>query len=165
MARHWVMFVARRGGPAGAPIAASLIAVDPDRRAAWGRYWGCTVEPVSRACTSRPATTSRWPGALPTATQRFEGGAQGEHKMARGLLPVATTVGALAARPAFRAAQWPSSWPAKATASNEYVDELRERNPFKDDAVTRLARLAQRAKWRRLIRPRPGGASCRHAGA
>ena len=39
MARHWVMFVARRGG---VPIAASLIAVDPDRKAAWGRYWGAT---------------------------------------------------------------------------------------------------------------------------
>ncbi|MDE2566859.1 MAG: GNAT family N-acetyltransferase, partial [Burkholderiales bacterium] len=86
MPEHWVMFVARRGV---APIAASLIAIDAGRGAAWGRYWGCT-EAVSclhfEACYYQPLA---W--CLANGYRRFEGGAQGEHKMARGLLPVATS--------------------------------------------------------------------------
>jgi hypothetical protein len=39
MARYWVMFVAQR---AGRPVGCSLLAIDPDRRHAYGRYWGCT---------------------------------------------------------------------------------------------------------------------------
>lgn len=39
MAQNWLLFVARRGDER---IAASLIVIDPERRAAYGRYWGAT---------------------------------------------------------------------------------------------------------------------------
>jgi predicted N-acyltransferase len=83
MPEHWVMFVARRQGVA---IAASLIAVDRARQWAWGRYWG-TTEALPclhfEACYYQPLQWCMANGFL-----RFEGGAQGEHQMARGLLPV-----------------------------------------------------------------------------
>lgn len=125
MARHWVMFVARRGD---LPIAASLVAIDPDRRAAWGRYWGC-VEPVPclhfEACYYQPLA---W--CLANGYRRFEGGAQGEHKMARGLLPV-QTFSAHWLRDA-RFAQAVADFLAQeGEGVAQYVDELRERNPFK----------------------------------
>jgi predicted N-acyltransferase len=126
MARNWVMFVAHR---AGAPVAASLVAIDPDRRSAWGRYWGCT-EPLScvhfEACYYQPLA---W--CLAHGYQRFEGGAQGEHKMARGLLPV-KTASAHWLRDSRFAEAVASFLASEGTGIEQYVDELRERNPFKD---------------------------------
>ncbi|MDE2276676.1 MAG: N-acetyltransferase [Burkholderiales bacterium] len=128
MPQHWVMFVARRGE---APIAASLIAVDPERRAAWGRYWGCT-ESVSclhfEACYYQPLAWCLAQGYL-----RFEGGAQGEHKMARGLLPVATSSAHWLRDERFAAAV-ADFLAGEGAGIGQYVDELRERSPFKDDA-------------------------------
>ena len=127
MPEHWVMFVARRGAE---PIAASLIAVDAPRRAAWGRYWGCT-EVVSclhfEACYYQPLA---W--CLAQGYRRFEGGAQGEHKMARGLLPVATGSAHWLRDERFAAAV--SDFLAnEGQGIEQYVDELRDRNPFKAD--------------------------------
>ncbi len=128
MPQHWVMFVARRGE---APIAASLIAVDPERRAAWGRYWGCT-ESVSclhfEACYYQPLAWCLAQGYL-----RFEGGAQGEHKMARGLLPVATSSAHWLRDERFAAAV-ADFLAGEGAGIGQYVDELRERSPFKDGA-------------------------------
>ena len=129
MARHWVMFVARRGNePHGEPIAASLIAVDPERRAAWGRYWGC-VETVPclhfDACYYQPLA---W--CLANGYLRFEGGAQGEHKMARGLLPVPTFSAHWLRDPRFAEAV-ADFLAQEGEGMTQYVDELRERNPFK----------------------------------
>jgi predicted N-acyltransferase len=125
MARHWVMFVARRSG---APVAASLVAIDPDRRTAWGRYWGCT-EPISclhfEACYYQPLA---W--CLAHGYQRFEGGAQGEHKMARGLLPVSTSSAHWLSDPRFAAAV-AEFLASEGAGIDQYVDELRERSPFK----------------------------------
>lgn len=123
--QHWVMFVAHRGG---APIAASLIAVDATRRVAWGRYWGCT-EPLPclhfEACYYQPLAWCLQQGYL-----RFEGGAQGEHKMARGLLPVATASMHWLRDERFAGAV--ADFLAREGAGmGHYVDELRERNPFK----------------------------------
>ena len=125
MPQHWVMFVARRGAE---PIAASLIAVDAERRAAWGRYWGCT-EVVSclhfEACYYQPLA---W--CLANGYLRFEGGAQGEHKMARGLLPVATGSAHWLRDERFAAAV-ADFLANEGQGIEQYVDELRERNPFK----------------------------------
>jgi predicted N-acyltransferase len=132
LARHWVMFVARSGGT---PIAASLIAIDPERRTAWGRYWGATrYVPCLHfeACYYQPLA---W--CLANAYQRFEGGAQGEHKMARGLLP-ARTCSAHWLRDARFAAAVADFLSAEGGGIEQYVDELRERSPFKrgsDDAL------------------------------
>ena len=121
----WLMFVARREGR---PIGASLVAVDRSTGAAWGRYWGC-LEHVPclhfEACYYQPL---QW--CLAQGFRRFEGGAQGEHKMARGLLPVRTHSAHWLRDTRFADAV--ADFLAREGAGVEaYVDELRERNPFR----------------------------------
>jgi predicted N-acyltransferase len=88
MPENWVLFIAERDQT---PIASSLIAVSayPERpRVAFGRYWGA-LERVDclhfEACYYQPL---EW--CIRHQFDRFEGGAQGEHKMARALLPATT---------------------------------------------------------------------------
>ena len=119
------MFVARRGQR----IAASLIALDPAQRVAYGRYWGATeFVPCLHfeACYYQPLAWCIANGYL-----RFEGGAQGEHKMARGLLPVATTSAHWLRDERFASAV-ADFLAAEGQGVENYVSELRERNPFKD---------------------------------
>jgi uncharacterized protein len=123
---HWLMFVARRGDE---PVAASLIALDPERHAAFGRYWGA-VEAIPclhfDACYYQPLA---W--CMAHGYRRFEGGAQGEHKMARGLLPTATASSHWLAHPAFNDAV-AEFLAREGPAMAGYVDELHEHAPFKD---------------------------------
>jgi uncharacterized protein len=123
--QHWLMVV---GSRAGVPIARSLIALDPDRRVAWGRYWGAT-EPVRclhfEACYHAPL---EW--CIANGWQRFEGGAQGEHKMARGLLPVSTWSAHILADPGFHDAV-ARHLAREGEGMAAYVDELAEHSPFK----------------------------------
>lgn len=83
-AQDWVLFVAERSGQA---IAASLIALEhgPHGSVAYGRYWGA-LQRVDclhfEACYYQPL---EW--CITHQIKRFEGGAQGEHKLARALLP------------------------------------------------------------------------------
>ena len=125
MPEHWLMFVARRGGER---IAASLIALDPARRVAYGRYWGA-VEHVPclhfDACYYQPLA---W--CIAHGYRRFEGGAQGEHKMARGLLPVKTVSAHWLADERFASAVG-DFLQREGAGVGAYVDELNERNPFK----------------------------------
>jgi uncharacterized protein len=67
---------------------------------------------------------------------RFEGGAQGEHKMARGLMPVETISAHWVAHAEFRRAI--GQYLARETHGiGQYVDELNERSPFiETQAVT-----------------------------
>jgi uncharacterized protein len=71
---------------AGSPIASSLLIRDD--KALYGRYWGA-LEHISclhfEACYYTPIEY-----AIQQKLQRFEGGAQGEHKLARGLDPTPT---------------------------------------------------------------------------
>jgi predicted N-acyltransferase len=125
MGSHWLLFTAWRGGKR---IAASLIAIDPERRVAFGRYWGA-VEHVNclhfDACYYQPL---EW--CIDHGYRRFEGGAQGEHKMARGLLPVQTWSAHWLAHPQFARAI--DDFIAREGAGVEsYLDELNERRPFK----------------------------------
>jgi predicted N-acyltransferase len=125
---HWLMFVASRGSER---LAASLIGLDPARRVAYGRYWGA-VEHVPclhfDACYYAPL---EW--CIAHGYQRFEGGAQGEHKMARGLLPVRTWSAHWLADARF--AQAVDDFLAREGAGvSAYLDELNERNPFKEGA-------------------------------
>ena len=97
-------------------------------RRAFGRYWGAT-EPIRclhfEACYYQPLA---W--CIANGYGRFEGGAQGEHKMARGLLPVQTWSAHWLAHPQF--ARGGRRFLAREGAGVEnYLDELNERKPFK----------------------------------
>jgi predicted N-acyltransferase len=125
MPQNWLLFIASRGGQR---VAASLIAIDTGQGAAFGRYWGA-VEAISclhfDACYYQPLDWCIRNGYL-----RFEGGAQGEHKMARGLLPVQTWSAHWLAHPQFARAV--SDFLEREGAGvNGYLDELNERPPFK----------------------------------
>ena len=95
---------------------------------AFGRYWGAT-EPVDclhfEACYYQPLA---W--CIAHGYRRFEGGAQGEHKMARGLLPVATASAHWLAHPQFAQAV-ADFLRREGRAVEGYMDELEERRPFK----------------------------------
>lgn len=125
MPGHWVMFVARRQDTA---IGCSLIAIDPERRQAYGRYWGCTEYVPClhfEACYYQPL---QW--CITHGYRSFEGGAQGEHKMARGLLPIGTQSAHWLAHPQF--AQAVGDFLAReAHGIAAYADELNEHSPFK----------------------------------
>ena len=131
MPRNWLLFVAEREGE---PIAASLIAVnDPGTgsstsKVAYGRYWGA-LERVDclhfEACYYQPL---QW--CIDHGYRRFEGGAQGEHKMARALLPVKTTSAHWLAHPGFAEAVQNFLTREGAGMAN-YMEELEQRNPFK----------------------------------
>jgi len=128
MAEHWLLFTAWRGTER---VAASLIAIDDKRRVAYGRYWGA-VEHVNclhfDACYYQPLS---W--CIANGFERFEGGAQGEHKMARGLLPVQTWSAHWLAHPQF--AQAVADFLDREGAGVEqYLDELNERRPYKNQA-------------------------------
>lgn len=129
LSAHWLMFIARRGGER---IAASLVAVDRRSGWAWGRYWG-TTQAVDclhfEACYYQPL---QW--CIEQQFTCFEGGAQGEHKMARGLAPEPTRSAHWLAHPEFaRAVEDFLAREGEGMAA--YLDELRERNPFKAQAA------------------------------
>ncbi len=138
MPENWLLFVGQRDS---IPIATSLIAVNPGTtgaggqfdhpsgpRAAYGRYWGAT-ERVDclhfEACYYQPL---QW--CIQHGYQRFEGGAQGEHKMARALLPVKTTSAHWLAHPAFADAV-ERFLEREGEGISGYMDELERRNPFR----------------------------------
>ncbi|MBP6775991.1 MAG: N-acetyltransferase [Piscinibacter sp.] len=125
MPENWLLFVAERGGQR---IASSLIAIDPQRGHAFGRYWGAT-EPIDclhfEACYYQPLS---W--CIEHGFQRFEGGAQGEHKMARGLVPVATASAHRLADTRFAGAV-AEFLRREGRAVEDYLGELEQRTPFK----------------------------------
>lgn len=134
MAEHmpeaWLLFIGERGSQ---PIASSLIALGAHgskdhESVAYGRYWGA-LERVDclhfEACYYQPL---QW--CIEHGVNRFEGGAQGEHKMARALLPVQATSAHWLAHPDF--AQAVEQFLAHEDAGVEnYVNDLRARNPFR----------------------------------
>jgi hypothetical protein len=125
MPANWLLFIARRGE---SRVAAALIALDPPRRAAFGRYWGA-VEHMPclhfDACYYQPLA---W--CITNCYQRFEGGAQGEHKMARGLMPTPTASSHWLAHPDFNDAV-ADFLAREGTAMSGYLDELNEHAPYK----------------------------------
>ncbi|MFN7724554.1 MAG: GNAT family N-acetyltransferase [Rubrivivax sp.] len=125
MPQHWLMFVGSRGGER---VAASLVAIDRARGWAWGRYWGC-VESLPcvhfEACYYQPLA---W--CLAQGFVCFEGGAQGEHKMARGLLPVRTVSAHRLSDPRFSNAV-ADFLAREGQGMAQYMDELNEHQPFK----------------------------------
>ena len=134
----WLLFVAER---AGRPIATSLIAIDAypagaegtfglktSPHTAYGRYWGA-IERVDclhfEACYYQPL---EW--CIAHGVQCFEGGAQGEHKMARALMPVKTTSAHWLAHPAFADAV-ERFLEREGEGIGAYMASLEQRSPFK----------------------------------
>lgn len=131
MPENWLLFVGER---AAHPMACSLIALsDADTgphtgKVAYGRYWGA-LERVDclhfEACYYQPL---QW--CIANGYRRFEGGAQGEHKMARALLPVKTTSAHWLAHPAFADAV-DKFLQREGSGIDNYMLALEARNPFK----------------------------------
>jgi uncharacterized protein len=147
MPENWLLFIAER---AGRSIACSMIAIQDDtdtinsiapraysmpgtelkslKKVAYGRYWGA-IERVDslhfEACYYQPL---QW--CIEHGFDRFEGGAQGEHKMARGLLPVVTRSAHWLAHPQFADAV-NRFLERERNGIGEYVEHLAERNPFR----------------------------------
>ncbi|MDZ7891918.1 MAG: GNAT family N-acetyltransferase [Rhodoferax sp.] len=133
---HWLLFVAERNGR---PIASSLIAIgaasvgadgtfESQHRVAYGRYWGA-LEQVDclhfEACYYQPLA---W--CIANGYQRFEGGAQGEHKMARALLPTRTSSAHWLQHPAFADAVQ-RFLEREGDGIAQYLEHLEHRSPLK----------------------------------
>lgn len=129
MPENWLMFVAEREGR---PMACSLIALSSGeqngQKTAYGRYWGA-LERVDclhfEACYYQPL---QW--CIAHGFDSFEGGAQGEHKMARALLPVKTTSAHWLAHPSFADAV-ERFLAREQEGIAGYMQDLERRNPFK----------------------------------
>ncbi len=129
MPHNWLLFVAQRGGR---DIASSLIALsggdDGTPQVAYGRYWGA-LERVDclhfEACYYQPL---QW--CVEHGVRRFEGGAQGEHKMARALMPVKTHSAHWLAHPAF-ADVVERFLEREGQGIENYLEHLDERSPFR----------------------------------
>lgn len=123
MPQHWLLFIAEQDGH---PIASSLIGLDGE--VAYGRYWGALrrVDCLHfEACYYQPL---QW--CIAHGMQRFEGGAQGEHKMARALMPTMTTSAHWLAHPAFADAVERFLEREGASVQN-YLEHLEQRSPFR----------------------------------
>jgi predicted N-acyltransferase len=111
----------------GSPIAASLVI--HDATTLFGRYWG-ELEHVP--CLHFEASYYQpLEFCIEQKIAVFEGGAQGEHKMARGFLPTRTWSAHGLAHPAFSDAIERFLEREKG-GIDDYIDELNDRNPFKD---------------------------------
>jgi predicted N-acyltransferase len=121
--RNTLMILAER---AGAPVAAALNLVSGE--ALYGRYWGA-IEPVPLLhfeCCYYQAIEF----AIAERLARFEGGAQGEHKLFRGLLPVEAHSAHWLAHPRFaRAVE--DYLGRESSGVSRYVNELNEHSPFR----------------------------------
>ena len=139
MPEDWLLFVAERDGQ---PMASSLIALNQQAvtvagaasppsvspKVAYGRYWGA-LERVDclhfEACYYQPLA---W--CIAHGYQRFEGGAQGEHKMARALLPDKASSAHWLAHPAFADAV-ERFLERETEGVSQYIDDLVQRSPVK----------------------------------
>jgi predicted N-acyltransferase len=131
MPESLLLAIARRSGQ---PIAAALALFDDARL--YGRYWGA-VETVP--CLHFETSYYQMiEFAIERGLAVFEGGAQGEHKLARGFEPVTTFSSHWLAHPAFNAAV--QRYLEREHGGVEaYVDELNERSALRRDATATSA--------------------------
>ena len=121
------LIIARRGKNR---IAASLLIHDTNT--VYGRYWGC-IEHVP-CLHFETAYYQAIEFCIKNKINIFEGGAQGEHKMARGFLPTKTYSAHYLAEDAFSDAV--ARFLQRETGGIEsYFSELDERTPYKHPAT------------------------------
>lgn len=107
------------------PIAASLLF--HDKNTVFGRYWGCLeYHPCLHFET---AYYQPLEFCIAHQIRHFDGGAQGEHKMARGFLPITTYSAHHINHPTFAEAI-ERFLIREQTGINNYMNELIEHNPF-----------------------------------
>jgi len=123
MPEHLLMALAERDG---VPIAAALLFKDD--QTLYGRYWGALEAVDSLHFEASYYAPIEW--AIAQGIERFEGGAQGEHKMARGFLPQPTRSFHQLAHPAFADAV-ERFLERERGGMEAYLDELHERNPLR----------------------------------
>jgi uncharacterized protein len=95
---------------------------------AYGRYWGALARVDSlhfEACYYQPL---EW--CIQNGYHRFEGGAQGEHKMARGLLPITAHSQHWLAHPQFADAV-ARFLEREGAGMENYMEHLEGRSPFR----------------------------------
>ena len=128
MPEHLMLVLASRGGR---PVASALGVFDAQRREPrlYGRYWGAVerIDCLHFECCYYQMIEF----AIERRLAWFEGGAQGAHKLARGLDPVPTRSAHWLAHPAMRAAvaRFLEREGAGVAAS---IDELNEHRAFRD---------------------------------
>ncbi|WP_083444587.1 GNAT family N-acetyltransferase [Herbaspirillum rhizosphaerae] len=128
MPQHLLLTVAYRDGK---PIASSLVV--HDAHSLYGRYWGALEEvPCLHFET---AYYQPLEFCIANKIAWFEGGAQGEHKMARGFLPQKTWSAHWLAHPSFADAV-ERFLEREGGGINDYLSELNERNPFRTSSPT-----------------------------
>jgi predicted N-acyltransferase len=117
----------------GLPVASALAVYDRGCSAVYGRYWGC-VEPVPclhfECCYYQMIEF-----AIEQQLQVFEGGAQGAHKLARGLDPVPTHSAHWLRVPAMHAAV-ARAVARESAAVTETFDELGEHRALRAAAAS-----------------------------
>ncbi len=123
MPENLLLIVAERDNH---PIASSLLMHTNDTL--YGRYWGA-IETVP-CLHFETAYYQPLEFCIARGIACFEGGAQGEHKMARGFLPVKTWSAHSLAHPAFADAI-ERFLEREQGGIDTYMDELNERNPFR----------------------------------
>ena len=107
-------------------------------RTAYGRYWGALARVDClhfEACYYQPL---QW--CIEHGLHSFEGGAQGEHKMARALLPVKTTSAHWLAHPSFADAI-ERFLQREGSGMAQYMNELERRSPLRQMAAPLPANL------------------------
>ena len=128
MPENWLLFIAEQDGQ---PIASSLVALGADAdggKIAYGRYWGALARVDClhfEACYYQPLA---W--CIAHGYQRFEGGAQGEHKMARALLPVRSSSAHWLAHPTFAKAV-ENFLSREGQGVDNYLADLSSRSPLR----------------------------------
>ena len=128
MPENLLLVIAEREGR---PIASALVVYQRDADTGgtlYGRYWGA-LEHVP-CLHFETAYYQPLEFCIEENLALFEGGAQGEHKMARGFLPTVTHSAHWLAHPAFTdaVARFLAN---EANMIHAHVDELREHDPFK----------------------------------
>ncbi len=127
MGENLLLVIAEREGT---PIAAALNIFD--QQTLYGRYWGTTA-----FHSGLHFETCYYQGlefCIERGIQVFEGGAQGEHKLARGFDPVETHSAHWLAHPQFADAV-ERFLDREGKGIEQYIDELREHQAYKTDAA------------------------------
>jgi predicted N-acyltransferase len=123
MPHNILLVIAERGGQA---IASSMVI--HSETTLFGRYWG-ELEHVP-CLHFETSYYQPLEFCIEQDIAVFEGGAQGEHKMARGFLPTRTWSAHWLAHPAFADAI-ERFLERESGGIDEYIDELNDRNPFR----------------------------------